>query len=303
MLRRMIELRVNVDPILLDALSGCLFEAGAEGLAEQEDDAGTWLVAYCDDDRTAACLSAAVEEFRQRAKEAFPEAEVGCTLLRPVDSGWQDAWLDALQPAQLTERLVLRPTHHGPAPTGENTLWIHPASCFGSGDHPTTRLAARAIEKACLEATGSHQDRTTSELTLLDVGSGTGVLCFVALRSGATEARGLDIDDVAVSAAVRNAELNELASLCTFCATPLQELSGTYDLVAANIDAPTLRALARPLLDHVVPGGLLLLTGLLEEQEPDVLGTFLEVGAQLRFTEREGDWVLLGLRPGTPPSN
>lgn len=300
----MIELRINVDPSLADALGGCLFEAGAGGVAELDEDDAFALVVYCEDSEHATLLSAAVEEFRARARLTFPEAEVGPVRMSEADGEWETTWLAALQPVSVTDDLVLRPTHAAPAPAGEQTLWFEPAPCFGSGDHPTTRLAARAVALACRRhaeaddldgSAGNDQSGDGAGVDLLDVGAGSGVLCFVAARCGAKATLGIDIDPAAVAAAHHNAELNQLTERCRFTSTPLPEVTGRFPIVVANIDAITLQDLADSLLQRLRPTGTLLLTGLLEEQESDVLDCFRRRGAQLEARQQEGDWVLLAL--------
>lgn len=280
----LIELSVDVDPVLADALSVCLFEAGAEGVEERDEADGPRLVTYCPDIEHADRLRLVIEEFRERAAIAFPEASLGPVRTAPADGAWTTAWLDALGPVRLTDEFVLRPTRCQPAPEGEATLWYEPAACFGSGEHPTTCLAARALQRELrARAPGA---------TVLDVGTGNGVLCLVAARCGAS-AVGIDIDAMAVDAARRNAELNQLSSRCTFSTTPVDGVEGRYDVVVANIDAPTLCSLARSLSEHLAPGGSLLLTGLLEEQADELSSAFAPLGIELGVQERDDDWVLL----------
>jgi ribosomal protein L11 methyltransferase len=186
----------------------------------------------------------------------------------------------------VTDRIVLRPTPRAPATDGEETQWYRPDACFGSGSHPTTRLAAARVQAACLAKSG---------LTVLDVGSGTGVLCFVAARSGAKHCFGIDIDPLAVQNARENAELNALSGPCEFSDEPLESLGPTFDLVVANIDEPTLLALAPALATRLTPNGELFVTGVLGEQEAAVRAAFAQ--AALRVTGRDelGEWVLLAL--------
>lgn len=286
----MFELRINVDARLVDALSGCLFEAGAGGVVEQDDDEGTWVVVYCAEQSEGEELARVASAFRERALAAVPDAEMGPVRLRPLDPSWQDTWLAALRPAPLTGPLVLRPTHAEAPPEGEETLWFEPAQAFGSGDHPTTRLAARALDRAC---TRHITDSPSTPLTVLDVGSGSGVLGFVAARRGALRVVGVDIDPTAVAAAQHNAALNELSEECEFSARPLAEIEERFPLVVANIDAPTLGRLAKDLCEVLAPRGTLLLTGLLEEQETEVSAPFLALGLTAAGREQEGEWVLL----------
>jgi ribosomal protein L11 methyltransferase len=282
----MFELKVRVDPELSDALSGCLFEAGAEGVEERDDDEGTWVVTYAEEEASLGPLAQAVEEFRARVAVVFPDAFVGPTERSLRDDSWQQTWLSALEPAQVTDRFVLRPLHRAPAPEGESTIWFEPDACFGSGSHPTTRMAAQAVQSACEQR---------SQTRLLDVGSGSGVLCFVALRASARSAVGIDVDSRAVENSRRNAELNELSRGCVFETTPLQELPGEFDVVVANIDAPTLRALAPALAARLAPGGELFVTGLLDEQEAEVAAALQAAGLAVRGRAELGEWVLLAL--------
>lgn len=282
----MFELKVRVDPELSDALGECLFEAGAGGLEEREDDDGLCLVTYASERDALAPLLAAIDDFRERAALVLPEASVGAAVVSDVGEDWQATWQAALEPAKVTDRFVLRPTHRAPAPEGERTLWFVPDACFGSGSHPTTRMAAQRIQDACDARPG---------LSLLDVGSGSGVLCFVAARSGALRALGIDVDRVAVENSRHNAALNELEGTCEFSEVGLAELAKTFELVVANIDAPTLKALAPELAARLAEGGQLFVTGLLDEQEPEVREAFREVGLRVVGRDELGEWVLLSL--------
>lgn len=293
----MFELRVNLDARLTDALGGCLFEAGAGGVQEHDDDEGTWLVVYCESESEARTLERAVDEFRERVRSALPDAEVGPVQIREASQDWQATWLEALQPARLTDTLVLCPTHAAAPEDAKELLWYEASACFGSGDHPTTRLAARAVERVCQAAASSAG---TKPFGLLDVGSGTGVLCFVGLRRGATRAVGVDIDPFAVTSAERNAALNDLAELCRFSTDSVADLTERFELVVANIDAPTLTELAPAIAGRLAPEGTLLLTGLLEEQVPEVLARYRALGCVERQRTGEGDWALLEL--SAPPA-
>ncbi len=288
----MLELRVQVDPRLADALSACLFDAGAGGVEEREDDTGLCLVTYGDEAEIEA-LRQATEEFRRRVELAVPDAEVGSVTVKPASNEWQRTWLDALRPAQLTETFVARPTHQKPAPPEENTLWFEPDTCFGAGSHPTTRLAACALEQLCRMSPGT---------SVLDVGTGSGILCFVALRSGASRAVGTDIDPRAVSAARNNAALNNLESACEFSDRQLDSIDERFAVVAANIDPDTLCRLAPDLRRRLGPNGTLLLTGVLEERADEVRRAMASEQLTERASTRADGWILLTFEQLSPPS-
>jgi ribosomal protein L11 methyltransferase len=157
---------------------------------------------------------------------------------------------------------------------------------LGFGEHATTRLAARAVERLCREAPGAG---------VLDVGTGGGLLAIVADRAGAGEVRGLDIDPDAVEVARRNAARNR-ARRCSFDTAPLGRDEGRYDVVVANIDARTVIGFAEPIAAMLARSGVVVLTGFLVEDEPEVLDAYRRRGLRLAGRDVEGDWLLLELR-------
>ena len=278
------KLSVRVAPEDAELVSACLFEAGAGGIEEQNEPDTTALVLYAEH----------AIELEQLQRELGPLIE-RLTLVRPpafevteLDPNFGQAWLDYLKPEWLTSTLVIQPASSpdpGPGP-GVQLLRYHPELAFGTGSHPTTRLAARAVEAWV---------RAKPALSLLDVGTGNGVLAMVALVSGAREAVGLDIDANAVRAATANAELNGLGDRARFLELPLAQLDASFPLVVANIDAPTLQALASALsacTEHT-----LLVTGLLSEQCAEVETAFAAVGLEFRERQELDDWCLLRFEP------
>ena len=130
--------------------------------------------------------------------------------------------------------------------------------------------------------------------TVLDVGSGSGVLAMAAVGLGAASARGIDIDPEAVAAATENGVDNGLAPRCTFDGTPMAQIEGQFDLVVANLSAPVLTEVKHQLVERLVPGGLLFWSGLLSTD-------LHEVGSpsacfELIDERRRGDWVAQGWR-------
>ncbi|HWZ93153.1 MAG TPA: 50S ribosomal protein L11 methyltransferase, partial [Polyangiaceae bacterium] len=156
---------------------------------------------------------------------------------------------------------------------------------FGDGAHATTRLASAALERACELHPGAR---------VLDFGSGTGVLAFVALLRGAASVCGVDIDPVSVAAARHNAGLNGLAERARFSLPG--ELEGAFDLVVANLEAPTLLSVAPELVRRASGCKLLIVTGFLGDREAEVARA-LAPEFRVERAVREEDWALLELAP------
>ncbi|HEX2673478.1 MAG TPA: 50S ribosomal protein L11 methyltransferase, partial [Polyangiaceae bacterium] len=266
-----------------ELVSSVLFEAGAGGIEER--DGAKQLLVYAADRETA-------EGIATRARALLHEVapgENGIALSIEVDenSDWASAWTQHLGQIALTPSLVIQPEwDETPAPPGTRRILFDPKLSFGDGAHPTTRLASVALERAC---------RTYPSSSVLDFGSGTGVLAFVALLSGAQDVLGTDIDPVSVEAAERNAQLNALSRRCRFCLPALVQ-ERTFDLVVANLEAPTLLSVFDELVRHARGAKRLILTGFLAAKEAEIVAAF-EANFRREHVEYEEDWALLELVP------
>ncbi len=157
--------------------------------------------------------------------------------------------------------LVVRPAWVSfQAPSGVTVLHIEPGATFGMGDHPTTILSLRAI-----------RPQVRPGCTVLDVGCGSGVLAIAACVFGAGRAVAIDIAPAAVPVTIANATANGVADRVQASTTDLADIDGVYDLVVANILAPTLVALAADLRRVLAPGGALVISGILAEANAHVL--------------------------------
>ena len=201
-----------------------------------------------------------------------------------VDEAVADTWREFATPIEVQPGLVVRPAWVPyDAPDDTTVLQIEPGSTFGMGDHPTTILTLRALHRL-----------VTPGCTVLDVGCGSGVLAIGACVFGASSAVGVDIAPEAVPITEANAAANGVADRVQVSNTLLQDVPGTYDVVAANILAPTLVALADDLRRVVAPGGALVISGILAAAHAHVLEALAPMRA-VATDEMEG-WVAVTLR-------
>jgi ribosomal protein L11 methyltransferase len=162
---------------------------------------------------------------------------------------------------------------------------LDPGMAFGTGTHPTTAL--------CLAALGERVGARPG-LSVLDVGTGSGLLAIAAKRLGAGRVVASDVDPEALRVARENAESNGVALEVT--GADVHQIEGPFDLVVANILANTLVELAASLTAQVAPGGRLLLSGILGSQEDEVGRPFLDAGLLPEEVRRDGEWSLLSFR-------
>ncbi len=173
-------------------------------------------------------------------------------------------------------------------------LHIDPGTAFGTGMHDTTQLCIRQIKKFL-----------TPETTLLDVGSGSGILAILALMYGAGKAVGTDLDPCAVEAVRQNMEANGIRQEDFTMMTgniitekEVQDKVGylCYDIVVANILANVLVELTPVIVEQLKPGGIYITSGIIEDKEECVAEAVRAAGLEIIEVTRQGEWVSITAR-------
>ena len=201
-----------------------------------------------------------------------------------VDAAVADTWRQFAEPVWVEADFVVCPAWVPfEAPAGVTVVRIEPGATFGLGDHPTTIMSLRAVRR--LVHPGS---------SVLDVGCGSGVLAIGACVLGARAAVAIDIAPAAVPITLANAFANGVAARIDVSTTDLADVEDTYDLVCANILAPTLVALAGDLQRVLNNGGALVVSGILTAAHEHVI----EALAPLRIvaTDELDGWSAITLR-------
>ncbi len=164
---------------------------------------------------------------------------------------------------------------------------INPGVAFGTGTHATTKL--------CIQALG-HPLRKRG-LSVLDVGTGSGILSIVAAKLGAREVWGVDPDGASVENAKENVARNGVSTRVRIRRGTIGSIGNTFDIVVANIDLRVLRRMRWPLVRHLASGGLLVLSGLLEREKERVQQHYLETGLLVKAGAAQmEEWVCLTFR-------
>jgi ribosomal protein L11 methyltransferase len=248
-------------------------------------------------------VNEALEETRHRLEESLwflgrirPLPEAVFTPIQQVN--WAESWKEHYQPILIGERLVVLPAWIEEVPPGRMPVRIEPGMAFGTGTHPTTQLCLEILERYV--KTGEP---------VIDVGCGSGILSITALKLGASEALGVDIDPEALDSARENARLNEIKDgLEIGLGSAAEILAGDFTfqqapVVLANILAPVIvRLLEDHLAKVVTPGGVLVLSGILEDQlegkdgHVSVLEALQKHNLHVLEIQRIQDWVALVVR-------
>jgi ribosomal protein L11 methyltransferase len=287
-----LSLSFDLEASAVEAVSDALLEAGVVSVEVTDADAGSA------DERPVfdePGVGGAREWQRSRVSVLVEEGTDAAALLAaacsragiatpphradPVEErDWVRASMDQFTPIRISPRLWVVPTWHEAPDPGAINLRLDPGLAFGTGGHPTTRLALRWLERT---VRGGE--------SVLDYGCGSGILAIAAMKLGAGRARGVDIDRGALLAARRNALHNQVDASFHNAAGAIRQPA---QIVVANILALPLIVLAPALARLTAPRGRLALSGLLEDQVEEVSAAYLR-WFDFEAPELDEGWALL----------
>jgi ribosomal protein L11 methyltransferase len=233
----------------------------------------------------------ALEGRRRAVTEALARLEARVSVSAEMrqrtigDQDWAESWKAFFHPERVGRHLVVKPTWRSyAARPGEIVIEIDPGMAFGTGTHPTTRLCLGLIE-----------DYLHAGDTVVDVGTGSGILLVAAAKLGAGRLVGVDIDAVAVGIAAANLALNRIA------ADGFRLLRGTIDqvppiacqMVVANILSEVIVPMIPDVVHLLAPGGVFIASGIVAKNAPVVVAALNAAGLTLVDERRMEDWVAM----------
>ena len=208
------------------------------------------------------------------------------------DASWADAWKRHFRTLRVGRAIVVRPSwRRYTKKRGEIMIDLDPGMAFGTGQHATTQLCLEEIEK-----------RTVKDMTVLDAGSGSGILGIAAALLGAKRVDAIDIDLAAVRATKENAARNGVGRIVRARAGSLDEVApARYGLVLANLSSRLVQELAGPLVAALRPQGVALVSGLIDAQERACRRALRRAGGRVVESRGRKGWRLLAVERATGP--
>ncbi len=284
-----IEIRADIPTSLVEAVSNFLIEQGSPGVIQETSPSRSRklredVVAYFPNNRSFSNKKRKIRNYLSSLGKVPGGFFLRQRLIR--EEKWAEAWKANFKAFHATPHLVIKPPWEDyAARKGEIVIEIDPGMAFGTGAHPSTRMCLAAIE----ELIPSLPLRPT----VLDVGTGSGILAIAARKLRAGRILALDIDPIAVDCARKNAAANKAGPGIDFRVGSPGGLRRKFDVVVANLLPQELLSLTRPLAGRPRPQGYLIVSGILRSQKTEIHSEVAKWGLRLRGSRELKGWVCL----------
>jgi ribosomal protein L11 methyltransferase len=286
-----IELQIEIPLPLLEPVANFLIEEGSPGVTQEElkgvrKGRSERLLSYFAG-RSMIKLRSKVEAYLHslglRKRSHFRLR----TRIIPNEN-WGEAWKANFKPLRISPSIIVKPPwEEYISKSAKVVLEIDPGMAFGTGHHPSTRMCLQALERLI---PGFPQPPS-----ILDVGTGSGVLAIAAQKLGAQRILALDIDPVAIESALKNAAANQIVGNLEFRLGSLKGLRRVFDIVVANLLPQEILQMAPSLAKRISPRGYLIISGILGRQKQEIASAFFERGLKLRQETASKSWACLVL--------
>lgn len=274
------------DPYEFDQLTDDGFGIIKPDREELYDSSDVTVKAYIDPDLYAvdeleALINSEIQQLQSTFTMDFGPLNLSITMAD--ESGWDD-WKTQYPPISMTEHLTIIPDWAEYSPRDdERVIRIEPGIAFGTGDHPTTRLAIQAMAQYL-----------TPDSTVFDVGTGSGIIALSAGALGAQSVTAFDLDETATANARNHVAMNQLESVVTVQTNNLLEgVAETASLIVANIITPILLRLLDDAYRCLEPKGVFIMSGIQEGEEQTLIDAASAAGFINLSTTTENNWVCI----------
>jgi ribosomal protein L11 methyltransferase len=236
-------------------------------------------------DTTQTTYKLRMLEEKIRKLEKTHDFQYTSQFQRMDEADWAESWKAYFWPQRITPSMTVKPTWRDyTAEADEIVLEIDPGMAFGTGTHPTTALCIRLMEKYLSE--GSW---------FLDVGTGSGILMIAAAKLGAEKLVGIDNDELAIEIATKNLRLNHInrKQVELRVGHLTDDITGRFDLIVANILSETIIRLLETIEQKMTRGGILICSGIYEDNCNDVIKQMRRQGLNILEAPRADNWVAI----------
>ena len=256
-----------------EALLGLLTQFEFESFEENEDH----IVGYIHSKDLNEDVKEQIAQTIQLFTENFQMEEI-------LPQNWNEIWEASFQPVIVDGFCQIRADFHPADANIKFDLVINPKMAFGTGHHATTFMMIKQMESIDFEGKN-----------VFDFGCGTGILAILASKLGATHTDAIDIEQESYDNTIENSNINSVGNVATFCGDLADAPDNKYSVILANINRNILIKYAPSLVDRLLPGGTLLLSGVLIDDQDLVIKTYNDHGLTLQKCLNRDGWICASL--------
>jgi ribosomal protein L11 methyltransferase len=270
--------KIYTQPFDPELLSGIVWEFEITGLLEDNDH----ISVFTSENSPANEEQFKVALMKLKNEKLIESFRIEKEILE--DKNWNVIWEKSREVIRVSDKIVIKPTFKEySAKHGEIVLTIDPKMSFGTGEHQTTRLILRLLEKIVKPG-----------MKVLDVGSGTGILAIASVKLGASKAVAVDFDEICLDNCRENCLLNAVSNSVEIITGEIDEVKEIgFDLILANIQKNVLLEIAEKIQAKLKSGGSVILSGLLEADQSAIEKKYHSVGFKTKFIDTKDEWIAL----------
>ena len=272
------EFIIRAEPFPADIISGVLWALDIEGIVEEDNQLKIYSSSKSKTNKEQ--IESVIKKLA--AQDLIKSYSVEENEI--INKNWNEEWEKSINVIEVTERIIIKPSFREFSPNEDQiVITIDPKMSFGTGEHQTTKLVLKLLEKNIVRG-----------CSVLDVGTGTGILAIASVKLGAGNATGIDNDEWCYNNAIENIRLNNVSDKIKIHLLEINKVAErNFDFIVANIQKDILIDISSEIKNHLKQNGTIILSGLLLADEKDISTCYKSLGFTLIQKEKMDEWIAL----------
>ena len=280
MMKKFFVYKIYCQPFNAELISGIMWDFDITGLMEDDNHITVF---------TSGSSKDSEDQFNKALKKIQKDNLISSFKIEKEileDQNWNRLWEKSREVIRVSDRIIIKPTFKDySAKANEILLTIDPKMSFGTGEHQTTKLMLRALEKV-----------VRPEMKVLDAGSGTGILSIASVKLGAGKVVAVDFDEICLENCRENCVFNEVDSSVEILTGEIDDVKEKdFDLIIANIQKNVLLEIAEKIRQRLNENGMVILSGLLTSDKIVIEEKYYSLGFKTIQVEQMDEWIAVVL--------
>lgn len=217
----------------------------------------------------------------EKISQLCNQYDVAFSVTKIEPRNWNAEWESNFSPVDVGSFCSIRADFHEAAVGFDHVINLQPKMAFGTGHHETTYMMIDSMSTIDF-----------NKRRVLDYGCGTGILAILAQKLGAETVTAVDIEEESYQNTLENSSANNVQLSTVLCGT-IAKVTGKYDVILANINRNVLLATCNDVYSRLAPGGTLLLSGILEQDQAPIMDKYNYTDLRLNSSQQRGNWMCL----------